>query len=568
MATLLVLAGCGETREEDCPTAARTGGKSCEGTTPQPLDDHGDLPDDGATKLSSAGAVEEGTLSDPADVDVFTFVVEAGETYRILCEPGTLKTCSLRLLDEAGTEVWRTDSTPWSPAWGRIKEETQRRYYVEVSTQAYADSGTYTLRLVHESADDHANTPTGATVIQPSGTPFPVNAYFSNDVDYLTFRSEKDHGYLIACSHVRGANMQIRLLSEAGQELDSAIPMPVNTGWVSTLAPGEASWFLEVRVGALSEHTEVSCQLVDMGLDQHGGSISTATPVTPGVPVSVRMEARNDVDVVSFTSVAHHVYAVRLKRPLPMRLTDASGTQLLPVASEKLFFEAEDSGPYYLHFAAPVTTSPVELVIEDTGPDDHGDGPETATPFTVGTSISGLRQHENDTDAFTFMADGDGVYRVTCEPDCGWNLDFSSASGPVRRINQNPQGFVLDARVTEPITVLVKTGKAYTLTLTREGTDDYGDEPELATPLTLPASITGRLQSGADIDVFSVELEAGASYHLTSTNSSTSVYVRAPDGASLRDTFTVPETGTYFLYVHTASLSPQREFWGFTLSRQ
>jgi hypothetical protein len=184
----------------------------------------------------------------------------------------------------------------------------------------------------------------------------------------------------------------------------------------------------------------------------------------------------------------------------------------------------------------------------------------------VGSTVTGLLHEEYEIDAISFMADADGIYRVTCEPDCGMELE--AASGWVSRVRQT-NGYIIDARAAEPIALLVhNAGFSYTFTLRVEriGTDDYGDDELRATPLTLPASASGALQSGADSDTFSVVLQAGRTYLLESTGVASAV-AYAPDNTSLRYRFTAPVTGTYTVYMSAGSSIRTGE-WSFTLREE
>ncbi|WP_163997462.1 hypothetical protein [Pyxidicoccus caerfyrddinensis] len=556
-----------------CAEWEEAAGITCEQVTPaMRLDEHGDSPED-ATALAADGEEVEGAVQLPtagvADRDVFTFTAQAMHFYEVRCTPRTMPDCAVRLMDASGAVVGSAVSQGAAvPARLLVRPVQQPTVlFVEVSGALAGRVGAYSLQVSPAGVDDHGNALATATVRQPSAESFDVTLGYEGDVDVFTFRSVAGHGYRFTCDPGNGSSPRLEARTALGARVDSTSNV-LNGVAVGVKAAGEASWFVEVSYVEVPAPVTYRCRLEDLGADQHADVTTGATPLTPGTEVPVRMESRTDVDVLSFTGVAGHVY--RIASQGLVRITNAAGTELKRwdfVGGYKVYYEVTTAGPYYVQLSnASAWGSTFPFLLEDLGLDDHGDTAATATRIAVGSTVTGLLHEEYEVDAISFMADADGIYRVTCEPDCGMNLE--APSGWVPRLSQ-PNGYIIDARAAEPIAMLVhRAGFSYTFTLRVEriGTDDYGDDELGATPLTLPASASGALQSGADSDTFSVVLQAGRTYLLESTGVASAV-AYAPDHTSLRYRFTAPVTGTYTVFMSSGSSIRTGE-WSFTLREE
>ncbi|MFP2906609.1 hypothetical protein ACLESD_16395 [Pyxidicoccus sp. 3LFB2] len=607
MLTLVMLAGCSASGDEAelcadvecsaglcyaddgqprcrCADWEQNAGLLCERVTPEMLvDDHGDVPADATVLAVAAGDVEvPAGLQRPSagapDRDVFAFAPQAMHHYQVSCVSRSLLECTVRLLDASGRELSVVKSSgPSAPARLAFGPSEAAAVYVEVSGRLSGGVGLYSLHVTRAGVDDHGNGMAQATLLQPSGETFGVTRGYVGDLDFFTFRSVARHGYRFTCERDGLTVPVLRMRSALGAQVGHG-GRSGSAVTVGLKAEGEATWFVEVGTdessGAVTRPATYRCRLEDLGRDLHTDVMAGATALTPGTAVSVGMESHDDVDVLSFTGTPGHIY--RFDTRGTVRLTHASGTELGRWAYPgKALYETKQAGTYYLHLSdapSPLGDSSTwgrdfSFLLEDTGLDDHGDTVATATRIAVGSSVMGLLHDEVDVDAISFMADEDGVYRVTCQPEC--QMELHAESGWVSRQSQFPNGYIIDARTTEPITLSVSGAawsSTFTLSVERIATDDYGDDDVRATPLTLPVSASGALQSGVDQDAFSVVLQAGRTYVVQSTSFATAE-VRMPDRTKERGRFIAPTSGIYIVYVHgdvTARTGP----WSFTLREE
>ncbi|HZI14453.1 MAG TPA: hypothetical protein VE153_29065 [Myxococcus sp.] len=91
----------------------------------------------------------------------------------------------------------------------------------------------------------------------------------------------------------------------------------------------------------------------------------------------------------------------------------------------ELSFKAPTAAPYFLRVShSPVdisaATGPYVLTFVEVGPDDHGDGPSSATRISTGTSANfGRLQYRRDEDWFEFSATTARTYRLEFEGPTG-----------------------------------------------------------------------------------------------------------------------------------------------------
>lgn len=237
----------------------------------------------------------------------------------------------------------------------------------------------------------------------------------------------------------------------------------------------------------------------------------------------------DDRDVFAFPVVAGHIYRfscgaerVGYEFSCALYFLTASGEQLPAVGTYwQLGYEAPESGTLYAEVRASVfaTSLPVSYSygLEDLGPDDHGDTPETATPLTAsGVTADARIELTNDTDVFAFDAEAGHIYRFPCEGTgliCG--IWLRNAAGTFLSEQQSVLSYKFEqaGRYTLAVTshwqpLLLGVG-TYSYSLQDLGLDDHGDTAASATELSAGASASGKLETGNDVDVFRVTVPAG-----------------------------------------------------------
>lgn len=258
-----------------------------------------------------------------------------------------------------------------------------------------------------------------------------------------------------------------------------------------------------------------------------GDTPATALRVERGYSTSSFQDAK-DVDVFAFSVTAGHVYRFRCQAGFMgyqsacvMRRLSSSGEPLAAQGPEwERGFKAEADGTAYMEVRR--ATFPGEVSprfpqdygywLEDVGPADDNNTPETATVLSSGQQYSIPAQIElpGDVDYFSFTAEAGHIYQFRCESVNACELRLSDASG--RQLAM--RGHSLHYRATEAGRYTIRLNFTHGLVLTTfmgpyeyrffdHGLDDHGNVPEGATPLTLGTPVAGRVERLEDRDQFS-----------------------------------------------------------------
>ncbi|NVJ08030.1 hypothetical protein HUW63_22660 [Myxococcus sp. AM001] len=537
-------------------------------------DDHGGSPDS-ATVLTlpmspREGRIEEGLREELRDRDVFAVTVAERGMYRFSCTRLTLSECRVRLLDAAGNTQDMPVDVEGATILG-LPTLAAGTWYFEVS--GGRSHGRYTYHLMSLGVDDHGDTLEEATLLREgAGAPFSVRLASSADVDVFTFRSRVGHGYRFICEQAPGLLLQMMLLSSVGAVAEvsqgsSGAPLAV-----SLLATSERDWFVVLRPEGVTP-VDSTCRFEDLGPDEHGDTLETATPVTAGIAVPVTLQSREDVEVFSFTGAPGHVYTVRTEGAgrWSAQVVDANGGNVALADTDRLRARVERAGTYYLLVdGGDLWAHSFSLTLVDAGVDDHGDSPQTATLITPGTPLSGLFETPQDTDAVVFQAEDRGIYLASYAP--APNLSFNPR-GAVGILELGGGRHLFSAWNAAPVTMMFQPlngAEAFSLLLEHVAVDDYGDHGGTAQALTLPATVSGVVQTAIDADVFSVGLEAGRAYRLDLEAGALQVSLMAPGGLpwDVRDgRFVADRSGLHVLTFAGASGLEQVP-WRFTLQAE
>ncbi|MFP2930793.1 hypothetical protein ACLESO_37465 [Pyxidicoccus sp. 3LG] len=561
-----------------CSSWEATAGLRCEVGAFEQEDDHGGSPAD-ATPLSAPmtprqARIGEGLREGMRDRDLFTFTATERHGYAFYCEHRTLTDCKLRLLDASGRESSLSVVQGGITRMGYALVEAGT-WYVEVSGGELPGgkslTGTYQYRLVDLGADDHGDTPARATALQSSRESFPVTHSSPHDRDVFRFRSVPGHGHRFRCQQPGNRFLELLLMTANG-EVRERVNGPTGP-WIAVglrRVDREEDWYVELRAQADDTRLASSCWYEDLGTDEHADGMTGATPLTPGIPVPTTLQWMDDVDMFSFVGEPGHVYSVRGEGQgsLQAAVVDVNGSLLKSGFTGSLSFKPQASGTYYLRItgSAPWFYS-LLLELVDVGVDDHGDFPENATAISPGGSVAVRFETPQDQDAIQFTAETDGIYEATCEPACEMSFRYE---GAINFLSTGSGRMLIDASRAAPVTLLLhpRSGvENVTLRLARVATDDHGDNVLTAQALTLPASVSGRVQTAVDGDAFKVWLDAGRSYRLGLDLGSLTLAVTGPQGFNVtpRDgVLTANQSGTYLLLVYGATGLTELP-WSFTL---
>ena len=563
----------GSTQPECLSGTWQDGGTSSQpepdgGTSPQPdsgtpvdagLDDHGNTSAEATPFNPSAGPLQ-GTFEYPEDIDVLSVPFQEGHYYRSACESQDTG-CYVYVLNASGERVFQhlaaRDNLFKAPATGT--------HFIQLS----GTTGPWRHGLVDLGLDDHGDTRQKASPVPTSGLAHGT-LEVPIDTDVFSFSATHvGHVYRFCCDAVEGVGFSLTLRdnTDSGPNVDSTLENPNTFASVTMELTAPGAYHVTVNAhSSPGQPVPYTCRVENLG-PELGDTRADATPLPASFPVELpaSLETRQDVDVFSFTATAGHIYSARCEagtvRACRLRLLDASGALVEGTDSFAWTRQLTSGGTYFLEVRPDslYDKGTYTLRLADLGPDDHGNTPGTATPVTLGSSITGWN-HPEDVDAFSFPATAESIYRVTCYPKnpavtyCPMEL-HSPSEKTLRMSYANPSRFDIDAGATETLTLLVNgLHEGYTLKFEELGRDDHGDTNATATPLVLGTSVAGNIETVFDEDIFSISLTAGRTYQALPLDSNSFLtVVRGADGTALtkgsQGQFTPGEDGTYFVEI-------------------
>ena len=151
--------------------------------------------------------------------------------------------------------------------------------------------------------------------------------------------------------------------------------------------------------------------------------------------------------------------------------------------------------------------------------DDHGNARTSATPATAGTPIAGNIETGDDQDYFSIVVPGASTLRAVTTGTTNTMGNLYDGDGMQLAANDDGgegMNFNVSAQITSAGTYYIRVTSSgtgmYRLTVTLVS-DDHGNTRASATPVMIGTPIAGEIDSGTDIDYFSVDV---TSAHLTS----------------------------------------------------
>ncbi|ATB40102.1 hypothetical protein CYFUS_005550 [Cystobacter fuscus] len=391
-------------------------GEACVLSVP---DDHGNTPAESSPVIIDAPPTG-GAFESTEDVDVFSFQAQAGHIYAFTCNPGGGATdCRVSLSDAAG-QVLAVDNNGGT---GFIVYEypTAGTYFFRVSS---GQVGTYTYRLEDLGFDDHGDTPSEATPVTPSSTSVGAILHATTDVDVFSFEAAAGHIYELACN-TSAFDCDLVLLNALGTVVASdtthttyaRVRVELNT-------PG--TYFFRIQPGG-STVGAYTYRLQDLGVDDHGDTLATATPITPGTSgVPAQFEVSRDEDWFSFTATAGRLYDFTCSTAsidCDVYLLDATGNVVAADTTSTTVTRVRrkftTGGTFYYRVVASsgwnVSYTSYTYRLQDLGVDDHGDTLATATPITPSASwVPAQFEVSRDEDWFSFTATAGRLYEFSC----------------------------------------------------------------------------------------------------------------------------------------------------------
>ena len=417
------------------------------------IDDHGNSEGD-ATAIR-VGTEVRGAVDYDGDIDYFRFQAERGQSYQIDVALGTLNDSIVYLYDGDGWFMLTNDDEEYweTPSSGE-------RY---VTVEGYG-TGTYTLTV--SLVDDHGNDFESATRLVV-GEAVSLELENEDDIDVFVFRARSGAEYVLSpyweyysfresyterpLLTVYSANGQehTRLM---GYDFHENGVRSIDLGW-QALTGGD--YYIVIgdgnTVGAgaiILRNRAVSNSTI---VDDHGDDIDDATVAAVGADVEGVIGYLGDSDYFRFIAERGQLYQIDVALgSLPdsvLMLLAPAGWQLAynddhgDSLASRIFWEAPESGVYYLEVLGYGVGSYTLTVSQSTIVDDHGDDIDDATVAAVAADVEGLIDYQGDSDYFRFSAVADRLYQIDVNlgtlgnsvlillaPD-GWELAYNDDHG-------------------------------------------------------------------------------------------------------------------------------------------
>lgn len=252
-------------------------------------DDHGDDPAN-STPATIPGSIA-GTINDPQDEDVFSFLSTAGAHYHFAVNPGSLSASTLRLIGDDGVTVLETavgsPGLPTTIDWTAPKAAT---FYLEVTGVA-GGAGSYSLEL--SAADDHGNNSSSATpTTDPSSNHGMIEV--PSDVDWFSFSAFGGVAYRFETLLGTLSAARLNLIGVDGQTVLASSGGPGSAARIDWTAPADGQYYVNVR--AASGALLGDYRLVIKGDDDHGDNPANATLISVPIGVGGEIERQGDAD--------------------------------------------------------------------------------------------------------------------------------------------------------------------------------------------------------------------------------------------------------------------------------
>jgi hypothetical protein len=296
--------------------------------------------------------------------------------------------------------------------------------------------------------------------------------------------------------------------------------------------------------------TEQGCTALPPPIeDDHGDTLAEATAIVPGRGTA-ELHRKEDLDVFSFQVVAGRIYRFACIAPIldyepscAVRLLSATGDVLPPAGYVSYSgYEAPANGTVYAEVrrfsnAARFPLS-YQYLLEEVGPDDHGDTPETATFIVPGAGPTEAQvELTSDVDAFAFDAVAGHVFHFACGERYGCRVKLRNAAGSLA--HEQNYGLDYEMAVTGRYTLEVAFGPtvgyanvgSYHYSLEDAGPEDHGDDTATATELSFGAPTLGKFDTLEDVDVFRFTAPAGQAVRFSCQIEKKACGIRLKDSA-------------------------------------
>ena len=326
-------------------------------------------------------------------------------------------------------------------------------------------------------------------------------------------------------------------------------------------------------VGALPSVVEI---------DDHSDGIEVATEIAIGSFVEANLDAKFntifDQDVFQFIAVTGLVYELDLNYGVwgpidftgdeqaffSIQVVGPDGRQEF-ITSRPLLWEPSGSGVHYLVVAgAGPLPYEFEVSISDYV-DDFGDDLGLATEIPIGGSVEGTIGPIRENDYFSFRAEAGDTYQIDVSLEDDYRADLGADDLRVEligsdrnRIDRIEHRRVWDAPSSGEYFLRVYSDHrgSYSISVhVSSYSDDHGDDPGSATPVSVGESVAGIIGHDDDLDYFGFDAEVGQAFEISvNTAVDRGFYLQVFDAEhnrlgspSTRQVWQAAETGRYFI---------------------
>jgi len=279
-----------------------------------------------------------------------------------------------------------------------------------------------------------------------------------------------------------------------------------------------------------------------------------ATDVTSGAVQDHTIWPAGDVDYLAFDAAAGDLVTIATNNQPAMRihLVDRDGLTSIEndysSTNSTNYIDREIPAPGTWYVLAegryPDSTGDYSITVTNLGPNDHGTGPETATPVvTDGNPVAGDIEIGGNEDWFTFDVVEGHMYqlRAQSQASTGIRMELYDTDG-VSLIESDTASYsslaFIDRGELEAGTYYVRI-KAYSgssskgpyeFWITDLGQDDHGDAWDEATALPTDGTKLGALfEVGGNVDYFSFDVVEGHAYQIRAQADGTGVRLQLYD---------------------------------------
>ena len=464
--------------------------------------------------VAASGMPIDGNLTRD-DQDYFSIVVTGAGTLRAFTRGGVNTIGAL--YDSDGTELASDVSVGnfnISHYINSITRTSMSTYYIRV-TSFGGGEGEYSLTVTFIS-DDHRNDISSATPVT-SGMLIDGNLETRDDQDYFSI-AVTEAGTLRAFT-TGDVNTIGTLYDSDGTELASDDDGGTNTNFdVSHFITTAGTYYISVTSFGGGEG-EYSLTVTFIS-DDHSNDISSATPVTNGMPIDGNLETRDDQDYFSI--------AVAGAGTLRAFTTGGANTIGTLYDSDGTELASDDDGGTDVNFAiSHYITSAGTYYIRVTSfgggegeysltvtfiSDDHRNDISSATPVTSGMLIDGNLETRDDQDYFSIAVTGAGTLRAFTTGGVNTIGTLYDTDG-TELASDDDGGTDVNFAISHYIT----SAGAYYISVTSFGggegeysltvtfiSDDHRNDISSATPVTSGMPIDGNLETRDDQDYFSI----------------------------------------------------------------